>query len=73
MELLLWDAWGLMEREPSAEDLARLDRVAELSLGGNAAFMEIQAMYRREADLKVPPVVRSDSPAAAPREVKLAL
>jgi hypothetical protein len=52
MALRLWDAWGLMEREPSAEDLARLDRVAELSLGGNAAFMEIQAKYRGEAVLK---------------------
>jgi hypothetical protein len=68
-ELLLWDAWGLME--PTAEDVRLLDRAAELTQAGDAAFAALRALYEREAALRVPPAVRSYSPAAAPRQVAL--
>jgi hypothetical protein len=73
MELLLWDAWGLMEKEPTEEDLKRLDSVAELTQAGNRSFADIRAIYEHEAALKVPPVVKSYSPAAATSEITLVI
>ncbi|HXH13916.1 MAG TPA: hypothetical protein VNP04_29615 [Alphaproteobacteria bacterium] len=70
-ELLLWDAWGCMEKEPTAEDLRLSDRAAELTQAGDAAFPELRALCERQRALKVPLAVMSYSPGAAPREVAL--
>ena len=71
MELLLWDVWGLMEKEPTAEALRLLDGVAEHTQAGDATFSELLALYECETALKVPPVVTNFSPAVASYEVTL--
>ena len=60
-ELLCWDLWGLADAREAATrpDLTLLDRVAELSLAGNAAFGELRAVYERDDRLHVPPVITS--------------
>ncbi len=73
-ELLLWDSWGLMLKDTlSDEDHALLDRIAELTQAGNAAFAEQRIVYEREAVLRVPPVVMKFSPVARPCKVTLAV
>lgn len=64
LELLPWDAWGLMSKtDPeSAEELALLDRIAALTLADNAAFGEMQALYEGDARLRVPRVIDSYRP-----------
>ncbi len=52
VETLPWDGWGLMmRREPSADDVALLDRVAALTLDPDAAFDDLRTLYRTNADL----------------------
>lgn len=61
-ELLPWDVWGAMDgadRPPSAEQLAFLDRVAELTRAPDAHFAELRALYERDARLRVPAKVRN--------------
>ena len=73
MELLPWDGWGLMEKEPddfSGEDMTLLDRVAELTAAGDR-FAELRALYEEEELLKVPPVIRSYYGEGFCREVDL--
>jgi Transglutaminase-like superfamily len=70
-ELLLWDTWGLMEKEPTHEDPAFLDTVAMLTQADNEASAEMRAIYEHAVGLKVPPVVRSYSPVSTPREIRL--
>lgn len=71
-EMLLWDEWGLVEKEPSKEDLALLDRVAALTQAGDDAFPEVCSVYETTPGLKVPSVVKSYSPATGePGEVRL--
>jgi len=72
-ELLLWDTWGLMEKKPTNEDLALLDKVARLTQAGDGAFSEMRAIYENEVGLKVPLVVRSYSPVSTPREITLTI
>ena len=62
-----------MEKEPSAEDLKRLDRTAEPTQAGNAAFGREEGNVEQEEDLTVPPVMKSYSPVAGSCEVRLAL
>jgi len=62
IELLPWDAWGLMsktEGDVSPEDLAALDRVAVLTLGDNGAVTELRSTYEGDARWRVPKVIRS--------------
>jgi hypothetical protein len=60
MELLPWDAWGLIDKEDIAEsDLALLDRLAEVTQGGDGAFDEIRSLYRDNASLRVASTVRA--------------
>lgn len=71
-EMLLWDEWGLVEKTPSERDFALLDKVAEVTQGGNEAFSEMRAVYERNSGLKVPSAVKSHSPATGePSEVRL--
>jgi hypothetical protein len=62
MELLPWDGWGIIETKDndlSADDLAFLDRVAELRQGNVLQFDVVRAVYESDARLRVPPVIRS--------------
>jgi hypothetical protein len=73
VEMLLWDGWGLIERErPSEQELQLLDHVAQTILSGDAAFDELRRLYQAEEGLQVPSAVTSYSPASeAPRTVML--
>jgi len=73
VEMLLWDGWGLIERErPSEQELQLLDHLAQVTLSGDAAFDELRRLYNTEPGLQVPSAVTSYSPAAeAPRTVML--
>ena len=65
IELLPWDAWGLLEREYPEygdEELLLLDRVAALTTAGDPAFDELRALYEGDARLRVTPVIRSFTP-----------
>jgi len=60
MELLPWDVWGLMQVGDGAwlgERAALLDRVAALTLAGDGAFSEVQAIYQSDDRLRAPSVV----------------
>ena len=72
-ELLLWDAWGLVEREQtSGEDLLLLDRLAGTTAPQNPSLSVVRSLYEREAKLLVPTSVTSYSPASeSPLEVAL--
>ncbi len=61
VELLPWDGWGLMgqDSELSADDLAFLDRVAELSQGDVSRFDAVRALYENDERLRVPAVIKS--------------
>jgi hypothetical protein len=57
MEMLPWDVWGLMwepGQMPGAEALAKLDRLAPLTLAPDAHFTELRALYAADADLRTP-------------------
>ncbi len=59
MEMLPWDVWGMMPRptdQISDENGRLFDRVAELTLAGDAALPELRAIYE-DARLRVPQVV----------------
>jgi hypothetical protein len=60
MEMLPWDVWGSM-REPEVpltdDDLALLDRAADLTMGGDAAFPEVRATYESDDRVRVPEVI----------------
>jgi hypothetical protein len=58
--MLPWDVWGLMEMKDDAlteEKKKLLDRVAELTLGGDDAFPQLRKIYESDDRLRVPPVV----------------
>lgn len=70
-EMVLWDYWGLMQREPSEEDLALLDRVARTTLSDDASPSEARTLYEHPG-LRVPATVTSYSPTSeTPLEVSL--
>ena len=57
LEALPWDFWGLMltpEEAIPADELALLDRVAALTVGGDPAFAAARALYESEERLRVP-------------------
>jgi hypothetical protein len=60
MELLPWDVWGLMQMNDAGlldgEKGALLDRVAALTLAGDAALPEVRAIYADDR-LRVPAMV----------------
>ena len=73
VEMLLWDGWGLIERERLSErDLQLLDHLAHATGSEDASFDELRRLYQAEAGLQVPSAVTSYSPASqAPRTVTL--
>jgi hypothetical protein len=59
VEILGWDYWGLIEGDEAdldQDDLALLDRVADLST--QDSFDELRSLYVRDLRLRVPPIVR---------------
>jgi hypothetical protein len=57
VEILPWDHWGLMskdEKDLTAEDMALLDRAAELTLAGDEALDEIRRACENEPALRMP-------------------
>lgn len=59
LEALPWDFWGLMltpEEAIPADELALLDRIADLVDGGDAAFTAARALYESDERLRVPDV-----------------
>jgi hypothetical protein len=62
VELLPWDGWGIIEGQDedlSMDDLAFLDRVAELTCADVPEFAAVRDLYESDARLTVPPVVHS--------------
>jgi hypothetical protein len=62
VELLPWDAWGLMDRDGRLikdSDMSLLDEVAALSQSGNEAFAEVRNLYLGNDSLRVPRTIRS--------------
>jgi hypothetical protein len=62
IELLPWDSWGIIEardQDLSADDLAVLDEVAELTCADVSAFARVRAWYERDQRLRVPATIRS--------------
>ena len=60
MELLPWDGWGLVgkrDEEMSADDMAFLDHVAELTCGDVPLFDAVRSLYEQDARLRVPPAI----------------
>jgi Transglutaminase-like superfamily len=59
IEMQPWDVWGIMP-EPAdtitADEFTLLDRVAELTMGGDAALAEVREIYRDER-LRIPGTV----------------
>ncbi len=57
IEILPWDAWGLIAKEDqdiSAEEMELLDRIARLTLGRNEAFPEVRAIYENDERFHIP-------------------
>jgi hypothetical protein len=67
-ELLLWDCWGLMLRDPTQVESALLDEVAQVTQGGTPAFARVRELYETPG-LAVAAPVHSFSPAGEPSEV----
>jgi hypothetical protein len=60
VEMLPWDVWGMMPQpaeEISESKFALIDKVAALTLAGDAAQPKIRAIYESNEELRVPPVV----------------
>jgi hypothetical protein len=75
MELLPWDGWGLAfsgKGGPSESELAFLDRMAALTLGGNDAFDDLRSRYSADLWLTVPPVILSFPNGPKPVQITLA-
>ena len=64
IELLPWDSWGIIEardEDLSADDLAFLDRVAELTCDAVPEFDRVRAWYESDNRLCVPATIHSYS------------
>ena len=62
VELLPWDGWGLIERgdnELSADDLAALDDMAELTADAVPELERVRRLYESDARWHVPWTIRS--------------
>ncbi len=64
IELLPWDDWGMLlrlgqEDATPTEDLARLDRAAEIGRAPERWFSELRTLYRDDRELRVPERVKN--------------
>lgn len=58
IEILPWDGWGLMEwddADAAANEVDLMDRMARLTLGGDATFTDVRALYQNDARLYTAP------------------
>jgi hypothetical protein len=58
VEVLPWDGWGVIakpDEELSPDDIALLDRVAELTFVDDPPFAEVRAIYEGDARVRTPP------------------
>ena len=58
IEILPWDGWGIIakqEEELAPDDMALLDRIAELTLVDDPPFADVRAVYEGDARLRMPP------------------
>jgi len=56
IEILPWDAWGYISGPQIIDaDLPALDKIAELTVAGNAVFEEIRSMYQKDVRLQPAP------------------
>ncbi|GCE23770.1 transglutaminase-like domain-containing protein [Dictyobacter kobayashii] len=71
VEMLCWDAWGMMSaKEISDQEAHLLDTIAELTLNSEAAFEELRRCYAQER-VCLNGLVCASSPAVGPHEVML--
>jgi hypothetical protein len=57
VEILPWDGWGLiakLDEDLSPDDMALLDRMAELTRVDAPSFFEVRAIYEGDARLRTP-------------------
>ncbi|BCL82988.1 transglutaminase domain-containing protein [Ktedonobacteria bacterium brp13] len=74
VEMLCWDAWGMMlGKEISDEEAHLLDTIADLTLNSDAAFEELRRCSAQEERVRLNGHVRDSSPAVGPHEVMLTL
>jgi transglutaminase superfamily protein len=62
IELLPWDSWGVIEardEDLSADDLAFLDQLAELTCDDVPAFDSVRAWYESDDRVRVPATIHS--------------
>jgi hypothetical protein len=62
VELLPWDVWGLVDvlgNELSADDLAVLDQMAELTNDAVPAFDQVRRLYETDSRWRVPATIQS--------------
>ena len=72
-EMLCWDSWGITERTHNLDeyDKAFLDEVAHITLDDSRS--DGWAKLMEDDRLRIPPVIRSYSPAVKPAEMPLEL
>jgi Transglutaminase-like superfamily len=59
IDMLPWDVWGIMPEPADVitdDEFALLDRVADLTMGGDDALAAVHEIYRDER-LRIPPVI----------------
>ncbi len=71
MEMLMWDSWGLGNREPTEEQLMLFDEAATLTQAGDVTFDKMQALYEREDIFRVSPEITCYSFVSGPKKVQL--
>lgn len=66
MEMLLWDAWGLMLTDQNIEknpkQLYKLDKIAKMTIDPDLYYNSIRHQFAYDVDLKVPDQIISFSP-----------
>ncbi len=74
VEMLVWDAWGMMRsNEISDEDSRLLDSIAELTLNSDTAFEELRHCFAQEERVRLESSICDASPAVGLHEVVLTL
>jgi Transglutaminase-like superfamily len=63
VEMILWDSWGLIEREHLEDhDVELLDRVADATASADPEAADLRRLYEGEPGLRVPEAVVSYDP-----------
>lgn len=74
VEMLCWDAWGMLrEKAISEEDARLLDTIADLTGNSDAVFEQLQNCFAQEERMRLDGPVCNNSPAVGPHEVVIPL